>query len=229
MSRPEIQHLREQLRRKAPFIGHVPADPTGWSELDEALGGGLPRGALTVVTGPAGGGRITLAGRVLATSSGPSRPVAWVDGRKDLYPPALMQLGLPLERLLLVRSDVEGAMAALEQIVSSGLFAAVAAWGLDRWLEPARVRRIQTGVEGARGRMMWVCEPDAAARIPGAALRLRVERGSDSELQVRIEKDRSGHRLGQTFRVRAAPRSPSGIHLSTTVDPAPPHGLTSVG
>ena len=39
-------------------------DPTGVPNLDTVLGGGLPRGALTIVVGPPGGGKTTLANQL---------------------------------------------------------------------------------------------------------------------------------------------------------------------
>ena len=44
---------------------HAPwLDPTGVPQLDLVLGGGLPRGALTMIVGPPGSGKTTLAGQM---------------------------------------------------------------------------------------------------------------------------------------------------------------------
>jgi len=42
----------------------LPLDPTGVPNLDEVLGGGLPRGSLTIIVGPPGSGKTTLANQM---------------------------------------------------------------------------------------------------------------------------------------------------------------------
>src|SRR3954468_14202363 len=41
-----------------------PLEPTGVSQLDLVLGGGLPRGTLAVIMGPPGSGKTTLASQI---------------------------------------------------------------------------------------------------------------------------------------------------------------------
>lgn len=200
MNRSEVERLRDRIRAQAPFLGHRPPEPTGWAELDQALGGGLPRGGLTVVAGEEGGGRTTLVARILAHRAREHRPVAWVDGSADLYPPALQQQGVPLERMLLVRAAPQEALSAYEQVLASGLFAAVAASGLDGALTPPRMRRVQSAVEGTEGMALWVLQPVAASRVTGAALQLDVSWSAcGPELRVQVGKDRSGRSVGRSW------------------------------
>lgn len=216
MVRTEVERLRARIQAEAPFVGHVPGEPTGWTELDQNLGGGLPRGAWTILTGPRGGGRSTVAARVLAGRAGPGRPVAWVDGTGDLHPPGLSQQGILLDRLLLVRCRTRASLSAFEQILSSGLFGAVVASGLEPWIEPATLRRLQSAVEAGGAMALWIWEPEGADRPTGAALRLRVQRkpdphaGSAAPLALEVEKDRSGRAVGRKFYLSVGPSFPRG-------------------
>lgn len=102
--REAFQALKAGLQ--APLVA---ADGTvvssGFPELDEALGGGFPRGTIASLEGPASSGRMAIAARMLATAS-QTGLVAAIDDR-SLYPPDLALAGVRLERLLVVSVKAE--------------------------------------------------------------------------------------------------------------------------
>ncbi len=186
----DVEALARYLRQTAPFLGGRGGRDTGIEVLDRLVPGGLPLGALTVVSGLAGSGRATVAAHVLAQETRAGRPVAWVDPRKTLYPPALAQAGVALERLLLVRSDPERSVYAAERILESGAFRVVAIGGLERHLGPSRVRRLQTAAE--RADTVALLLTDETCPLRGAsALELRTERRAGGVL-LTVVRDRAG-------------------------------------
>ena len=192
----DLSTIRAYLKTHAPFLADREDVSSGSSALDSLLLGGLPKGSLTVVTGEIGTGRMTLAAQALRQETEAGRPVAWVDAQGMLYPPALALQGVDLERLLLVRQAEERSVYALEQILESGAFGMVAATGLDSWLNPSRLRRIQAATEGARVCTLLVLSPQAAQRVTTAALKLRLTRRHRG-IQVVVEKDRTGRAIGR--------------------------------
>lgn len=199
-ARSDVQALRDYLRAKAPFLGPREGTTTGFEGLDQILNGGFPKAALTVLTGPVGSGRTTLAAQALAVGTKAGQPGAWIDATAQVYPPALEAAGVDVSRLLMVRgADAKSAYAA-EQIIDTGVFGVVVVSGLDRHLDPARARRLQTASEGAGVSTLLLLEPAAAARVQGAALKLRLTRRSH-HLQIEVDKDRSGQANGRRFRL----------------------------
>ncbi len=188
--------IRAYLRRHAPFLSDREDVSSGSQAIDGLLAGGIPKGSLTVIAGELGTGRMTLAAQALREETRRGRPVAWVDATGTLYPPALALQGIDLQRLLVVQNAEERSVYALEQILESGAFGMVAASGLDRMLNPSRLRRIQTATEGARVCTMLLLEPRAAQKVTTAALKLRLTRRHRG-IQIQVEKDRTGRALGR--------------------------------
>ncbi len=79
---------------------------TGVPRLDARLGGGLPRGQLSEVTGPRSSGRASLAVRLLAEAAARGELVALVDALDMFDPASAGAAGLDLDRLLWVRGHV---------------------------------------------------------------------------------------------------------------------------
>src|SRR5208283_6145558 len=75
---------------------------SGISALD-ALTGGLPRGCLTEICGPASSGRSTLMLAALSVATRRGEYCAVVDASDSLDPPSLAAAGIELDRLLWVR------------------------------------------------------------------------------------------------------------------------------
>jgi recombination protein RecA len=94
---------------------------TGFAALDAALGvGGLPRGSIVEIFGPASSGKTTLALQFVARAMQAGAAAAWIDAEHVFDPPQAQQLGVPLERLPLARPDsAEQALEIARQLVSS--------------------------------------------------------------------------------------------------------------
>jgi|SRR5579862_6500687 len=85
----------------APGAVRIPVErllPTGISALDLAMGGGFPKGTLVALEGSAG--RWSIAARLAATVTRSSVAAIIDDG--GLYPPALVECGVRLDRVLIV-------------------------------------------------------------------------------------------------------------------------------
>src|SRR4051794_40997055 len=76
--------------------------PTGIAEIDAATGG-LPRGALTEIVGPASSGRTSLLHSILARAAARDEVCALVDAEDAFCPHDAASSGAALDRLLWVR------------------------------------------------------------------------------------------------------------------------------
>ena len=76
--------------------------PSGIAEID-ALTGGLPRGALTEIFGPASSGRTSMILAALAEATRRQEICALVDAGDSLHPESAAAAGLDLQRLLWIR------------------------------------------------------------------------------------------------------------------------------
>lgn len=189
----DLEQLRQWMRNHGapPPVVSREALRSGSDALDQLLpDGGFPLGAVTVLSGLSGVGRMTLAARMAARETALGRPVAWVDGQGTLYPPALVQAGVDLSRVLLVRTaDRVKAAGALEQIIAASAFRVVIASGLDEALTPARVRRLSAASEDARTCTLLVVND--GARVQAATLKLKLARRAE-QIQIEVERNRRG-------------------------------------
>src|SRR5438093_11137932 len=80
--------------------------PTGVTELDAFLGGGLPRGHISELAGPRSSGRTSLMLRMLASATARGELVALVDALDMLDVESAAAAGIDLERLLWGRGHV---------------------------------------------------------------------------------------------------------------------------
>jgi recombination protein RecA len=88
------------------------------AHLDNGLGGGLPVGAISELTGPASSGRTSLALSFLARRTAESRACAWVDASDAFDPESAAASGVILPQLLWVRCR-NAAAAALARAAGS--------------------------------------------------------------------------------------------------------------
>jgi protein ImuA len=201
-AREIIEGLREDIRRierrppqRACFVS------SGRPEIDALLpGGGFPRGALTELAGGPASGKTGVVLSALAAAMGTEGFAAFVDGRGELYPPAVTAFGVDLARLLVVRpvvpergegESVRRALWAAEALLASGAFEVVA---VDVPIERARARVLGMGsLEGMLLRLraaaekggvvaLWLGSPEGA-RAP-SAVRLELSAGA-AGVQVR--------------------------------------------
>ncbi len=100
--------------------------PTGIAEIDAAAGG-LPRGALTEIVGPAGSGRTSLLHSVLARAGERQESCALVDAEDAFCPHDAARAGAALDRLLWVRCahNAEHALKAADLLIQGGGFGLV--------------------------------------------------------------------------------------------------------
>jgi recombination protein RecA len=116
------------------------AAATGIAALDACLGGGLPRGQLSELAGPASSGRTTLLHQFLAAATRRGEMAALVDTVDRLDVASLAAAGADLDRLLWIRSgrsdgrpgsplldgDVDRALKAWNLVLQAGGFGVVA-------------------------------------------------------------------------------------------------------
>ena len=104
--------LRLQGARSAAAVVLENCVSTGFPELDRILGGGFPSGTLVTLEGGPSSGRWSLVASVLAAAT--QRGLGAVIDEGELYPPALAQAGVALDRLLIVpaRTALGAARAA---------------------------------------------------------------------------------------------------------------------
>ncbi|HTT69657.1 MAG TPA: hypothetical protein VMG32_00430 [Anaeromyxobacteraceae bacterium] len=194
-AREVIEGLREEIRRlerraSSPtfFV------PSGRPEVDALLpGGGFPRGAVTELSGSPASGKTELALRALAAAMGEEGLAAYVDGRGELYPPAVATLGVDLARLLVVRpkgpdgqageGEVAQGLWAAELLLASGAFEGVVVdVPVGRARPSARVRldavlrRLRAAAERGGAVALWLGAPEG---VPGpVAVRLELSAGA---------------------------------------------------
>ena len=116
--------------------------PTGIPEIDR-LTGGLPRGAITEILGPASSGRTSLLHSALSASTLGQEVCALVDTSDSFDATSAAQAGTDFDQLLWIRcgSIVDHAIKATDLLLQSGGFGLVA---LDLGDVPsAQSRRVQ--------------------------------------------------------------------------------------
>jgi hypothetical protein len=111
--------------------------PTGIPAVDELLGGGLPVGAISEVTGPECSGRTSLALSFLARCTQQAQVCAWVDAEDALDAESAAANGVSLRQLLWVRcrktagsvtkpwTQLDQALRVTDLLLQAGGFAAI--------------------------------------------------------------------------------------------------------
>jgi len=131
----------------------IPHIPTGFSSLDEALGiGGLARGRLSEILGPATSGKTTLVLQFLASAQTREGVIGYVDCLHTLDPDYAHRCGVDLKHLaVLSPQSSQEALAMIEVAITNGVFSALVvdapddlwdnatpslATSIDRWVAP---------------------------------------------------------------------------------------------
>jgi recombination protein RecA len=177
----------------------VPHIPTGFPDLDRVLGiGGLPRGKVCEVAGPATSGKTTLAIKFLAQAQVDSQvgapssaQVAYIDQALYFDPDYAHRCGLDLSRLIVGQpADTKEALAMTEALARSGQLTALVFDALDFfWTDPAVASRLAATLNrlpaplARSGTILLVLHeapdsvsPALSALAHSAAVRLRVVR-----------------------------------------------------
>jgi cell division inhibitor SulA/protein ImuA len=114
--------------------------------------------------------------------------IAWINPPYLPYAPALAQMGLTLDRCLVVRpANKEDALWATEQALRSGACGAVLFWLAHD--EYAWLRRLQMAAEAGRSMAVYYRSSAAERLSTPAHLRVVLEPGADA-LRIRIPKRR---------------------------------------
>lgn len=172
--------------------------PSGYPLLDRHLpGGGWPPHSLTeILLAQYGTGELQLLMPALARLSQPDDEsgaagwIAWVAPPFQPYPPALVQWGVDISRVLIVRpGKTTEALWAAEQALASGNCSAVLLW--SNALDDASSRRLQLAAEEGQAWAVAFRSLATAAQPSAAALRLRIVPGRDGT-ELSILKSRGG-------------------------------------
>lgn len=189
-----VEQLREQIRKlQAAPRSYLTSLRTHIRLFDELLPeGGLVLGQAVELHGEAASGRTSLALRALASATREQRLCAYVDGPKELYPPAARAFGVDLSRLLIVRPKAPGQLVwTAVQLLRSGAFAAVV---LDVTHTGVRLslpeaRKLQEAALKGGTLLLLLTPPEA----PGdGMLRLQIKALGLSGLEVEIVRSRRG-------------------------------------
>jgi hypothetical protein len=171
---------------------------SGYPKLDQHLpGGGWPQHALTeILLEYYGTGELQLLMPALARLSQPeddveARWIAWIAPPFEPYPPALLQWGVNLSRVLIVRpSKAKEALWAAEQALSSGNCAAVLLWS-DAFDDTTASRRLQLAAEKGQSWAIAFRSLSVLSQPSAAALRVQLKLG-EKGTDLGILKSRGG-------------------------------------
>jgi hypothetical protein len=157
---------------------------TGVPEVDGLLGGGLPRGQVSEIHGPASSGRTALAVSIVARTTRGGALVAWVDPGDRFDPGGAAEAGVDLRRVLWLRGGAPGttglgrAVAAVGTVLGSGLFEVVVLdvvgqGGETRRLPGATWIRLQRLIELQPLALVLLADAHLAHGPSGASVALR--------------------------------------------------------
>jgi hypothetical protein len=196
--------LEKLLQNPRLWRGRSPADSAGWRGLESGYpkldrhlpGGGWPPHALTeILLEHYGTGELKLLMPALARLSQAGSEdiagwIAWIAPPFEPYPPALVQWGINLSRVLIVQpKKTTEALWAAEQALSSGNCAAVLVW--PQVMDDVASRRLQLAAEKGQSWAIAFRSVNALSRSSAAALRIRVSAG-EKGTDLGILKSRGG-------------------------------------
>lgn len=189
-----VEQLRERIRKlQAAPRSHLATLRTGVTAFDALLpAGGLPLGQAVELCGEAASGRTGLALRAVSAAHRARRLCAYVDGPRELYPPAAASMGVDLTRLLIARprEPAQLAWTAL-QLARSGAFACVV---LDLThtgvrLSLAEGKKLADAAFRGGGLLLLLTSPEA----PGEGmLRVRTRERGAQGFAVELLRSRQG-------------------------------------
>jgi recombination protein RecA len=119
MTERERQHaIQVKLARSPDRVMAVV--PTGFRNLDAALGGGLPRGCIAEIFGASSSGKTTLALQIVAHAQRRGLSAAWIDVERAFDAAYALRQGVALERLPVARPDTaEESLEIARQLAGS--------------------------------------------------------------------------------------------------------------
>jgi hypothetical protein len=185
----------------------VPSISTGHTRLNSELpGGGWPPSVLTeLLWAQHGEGEFRLLAPVLRALTQAGKSIILLAPPHLIFAPALAQLGIDLNHVLIVQSEKPAdRLWAVEQVLKSASFGALLCWLPQA--RPDHLRRLQLAASSSEG-LIFVFRP-ATAQLESspAPLRLLCRADSDGRLSVEVIK-------------RRGPVASSPIILSTQLPP----------
>ena len=198
---------------------------TGVAEVDGLLGGGLPRGQVSEVHGPASSGRTALAVSIMARTTRAGALAAWVDPADRFDPSGAAEAGVDLRRVLWLRggaaetAGLARAVAAVGTVLGSGLFEVVVLDVVGQGVEARRLPgatwiRLQRLIELQPTVLVLLADAHLAHGPSGASVALRAmdarwsgAPGPGRLLQGLQVEARSGRRLARAARFELAASS----------------------
>jgi recA bacterial DNA recombination protein len=181
----------------------------GIAEIDRVIGG-LPRGCLTEIAGPASSGRTSLLMAMMAAATERQEPCALVDADDAFHPASAETVGVELERVLWIRCghDAAKALKAADLLTTGGGFGLIAVDLGDT--PPATARRIPLN--------SWFRLRRAVEHTPTALVALGLEPNAKTCASLVMECSRQGaawsgaQRISRTLdgmSIQVARRKPS--------------------
>ncbi len=119
----ERQHaiLLRLARMQSPAGAPDSFFASGFRALDEALGGGLPRGHIVELFGPSGCGKTTLAIQCVACAQRNALTAAWIDADHTFDPAYAARLGVDMERVPFAQpGSAEQGLEIVRTLAASG-------------------------------------------------------------------------------------------------------------
>jgi hypothetical protein len=207
---------------------------SGLEEID-ALAGGLPRGGLIEMVGPASSGRTGLALAILAALTAREEVCAWVDAQDTFDPRSAQAAGAELERLLWVRChNIEQTLRAADLLIHGGGFGMVVLDLSD--VAPRTVRRVplsfwfrfRRAVEHTPTVLVLLEQEPCAKSCASLVLEVR-----NSKLETgnwKLETRNSKLEIGNSkFETRNSKRSAHITENECRLETVPPHALLFSG
>ena len=197
--------------------GEAPADPppplpSGLPEIDRLLGGGLPRGRISEVFGPASSGRTSLALAWLTHATRRGEVVSVVDAADSFDPASAESAGAVLSRVLWVRSPgVRESLRACERILLAQGFALV--WldlGVAEPVVPSAWPRLARAAAGSRAALLVLASQRCTGSQSDLALELEPARTRFTGTPALLEGMQSRARL---VRNRRGPEGTATVQL----------------
>lgn len=227
-----LDELRERIRSLEVYpvrASQHEKKSTGFPRLDQALAdGGLRRGSLTEWVGDVeGSGAVSLALAIAANILSDQGTLVFIDDageRGDFHPNGALQLGIPLERTLVVRPETaKSVLWAWEQsLLCPGI---AVTFGKINTRNDRAIRRLQIAAE-ASGGMGFLIPPIGHSGTPWSATRIQVEslaalptdHSPRRRLAVRVTRGQIGSRES-TIEVELGDETSSLSAFSELADP----------
>jgi recombination protein RecA len=211
-----LEQLREALQRVTGPPMREAHLPTGWAGVDAFLGGGLPRGRLVEISGAWSSGKTALALSTGARATAGGYLVAYVDARRELYPPSAAAIGVALDRLLVVRPPAQpGAIARAGEIITRSRAFPLVLLDLpdDERLGEPSAGRLRAAAHAAGAAVVVLAGSGGAVASP--AVRLEVApRGEDGRRHLTVTL-RKGGTAAPGSSVAVVPGARAGALFST--------------